>query len=78
LFINAGLLYLVGQVVKSFHVDTFGAAFWGGLLISLVSLVAGVMFGVPARRVILRGPSATTAPPAPRPPPPGEGPVIDV
>ncbi|MHB9009104.1 MAG: phage holin family protein, partial [Limisphaerales bacterium] len=28
-FINAALLYLVGSLVKSFHVETFGSAFWG-------------------------------------------------
>src|SRR5215510_10685251 len=28
LVINATLLYLVGQMMKGFHVENFGAAFW--------------------------------------------------
>lgn len=47
LFINAALLYLVGQLVGPFHVDTFGAAFWGGLLVSVVSLTAEMPSGFP-------------------------------
>ena len=31
LVINGVLLYFVGSLVKSFHVASFGAAFWGGL-----------------------------------------------
>ena len=38
LVINAVLLYLVGQM-KFFHVRSFSAAFWGALVISLVSLL---------------------------------------
>ena len=77
LVINAGLLYLVGQM-KSFHVDTFWAAFWGALLISIVSVVLNSLIGIGNSRIkIQRGP--------PRPPPPpkpgdsgGSGPIIDV
>jgi putative membrane protein len=77
LVINALLLWGVGRVLKDFHVDSFGAAFWGSLIISLTSLIlnaltrnggggsSGVQFDVrkPGRR-----------------PPPGDGggPVIDV
>src|ERR1041385_1877983 len=39
LVINALLLYLVGSLLKPFHVDTFGAAFLGALIISIVSLL---------------------------------------
>jgi putative membrane protein len=39
LVINALLLWSVGLVLKDFHVDSFGAAFWGSLIISLTSLV---------------------------------------
>ena len=46
LFINAALFYLVGQIVKSFHVATFWSAFWGALIVSFVSLVANFMLGV--------------------------------
>jgi putative membrane protein len=40
LFINALLLYWVGHLLQpSFTVDSFVAAFWGSLVVSLVSLV---------------------------------------
>src|ERR1041384_699667 len=40
LVINALLLLLVDWLLKStFHVDGFGSAFWGALVISLVSLL---------------------------------------
>ncbi|MCX8108408.1 MAG: phage holin family protein [Verrucomicrobiae bacterium] len=45
LFINALLLYVVGRVVRTFHVETFGAAFWGGLVISMVSLGVNLLTG---------------------------------
>lgn len=71
LVINALLLYFVGWLVEPFSVDTFWAAFWGGLVISLISLVANAFLGTgrnederPRRR-----------PPGP---PDGSGPVIDV
>ncbi|MGD0536553.1 MAG: phage holin family protein [Verrucomicrobiota bacterium] len=75
LFINAALFYLVGQVVKSFHVATFWSAFWGALIVSFVSLIASFMLGVGGHRVQFRRFRR-------RPPPPssgdGGGPVIDV
>lgn len=37
-FINALLLYLVGSVVKGFHVDSFWTAFWGALVITIMTL----------------------------------------
>jgi putative membrane protein len=43
--INALLLYLVGNVVKGFHVDGFGAAFKASLVISFVSLIANSLLG---------------------------------
>lgn len=74
--INALLLYFVGSVVSGFHVDSFWTAFWGGLVISFISLVLNSLTGVGNARVSVRrgGP----------PPPPydrgddGGGPVIDV
>jgi putative membrane protein len=42
--INALLLYLVGQL-PFFHVDSFGAAFLGALIISVVSIVLNIMTG---------------------------------
>ena len=74
--INAALLYLVGRM-KHFHVDSFGAAFWGGLIISIVSLILNSLTGTGGARVtITRGRK--------KPPPStgrsggGDGPVIDV
>jgi putative membrane protein len=74
LVINAGLLYLVGQLVKGFHVAGFGAAFWGGLVISVVSLVVNILTGTGESRVEIRrrkreGPHERDR---------GDGPVIDV
>ncbi len=75
LIINALMLYFVGQVVKSFHVETFWAAFWGGLLISVVTLILNTLTGSGERRIDLRTPSARPGPPRD---PPGSGPIIDV
>jgi putative membrane protein len=76
LFINAFLLYVVGKLVHTFHVDGFGAAFWGGLVISIVSFVANLFTGTGNTAVRFR-----THRDDRRPPPdlgPGSGPVIDV
>lgn len=75
LFINAFLLYLVGSVVNTFHVDSFAAAFWGALIISLISLALNSLTGTTNARIQVRRRSP--------PPPPdhrddGGGPVIDV
>lgn len=74
LVINALLLYFVGQM-KDFHVDSFGAAFKGALIISLVSIVLNSLTGTGSSRVrFQRGQAAP-------PPPPrkdDDGPVIDV
>lgn len=48
--INAVLLYLVGQM-KSFHVDTFGAALKGALLIGLISTVLSILTGTNKAKV---------------------------
>ena len=53
LVINALLLYLVGQL-KFFHVDSFGAAFWGALLISVVTLILNSLTGTGNSRVEVR------------------------
>jgi len=45
LVINALLLYFVGSLVKSFVVADFRAAFWGALVISLVSMVLNLITG---------------------------------
>ena len=45
LVINAGLLMLTGKLVDGFSVDGFGAAFWGALIISIVTLIANTLTG---------------------------------
>jgi putative membrane protein len=45
LVINALLLWMVGSMVKGFHVAAFWPAFWGALVISIVSLVANAFLG---------------------------------
>jgi putative membrane protein len=75
--INALILYFVGQLLPGFHVDGFWWAFWGALIISVVSVVLNVMIGGNARVEIRRG----GGPPRQGPPGAGGGgggPVIDV
>ena len=45
LVINAILLYWVGWLVGPFHADSFSAAFWGSLVISITSLIVNWMLG---------------------------------
>ena len=74
LVINALLLYLVAIVLQThFQVDGFWAAFWGSLVISIVSMVLNSFTGKGSSRFEFRR--------GPRPPGPdrgGNGPVIDV
>ncbi len=74
LVINAVLLYTVGQVIAGFHVDTFGAAILGALIVSVLTLVLNSLTRSGNSRVIIR----RSQPPPPRPPPGGKGPIIDV
>lgn len=71
--VNALLLLLVGNIVKSFYVAGFWSAFWGGVVISIVSFVANGLIGKPVKR-----PEASESSPPNRKPPPGSGPIIDV
>lgn len=73
LIINAGLLYLVGKLLKGFHVGGFWPAFWGALVISIVSLVLNTLTGTGEGRLRVRRKAATEKPPGDR-----GGPVIDV
>lgn len=43
--INALLVLLAGAVVPGFAVASFGSAFWGGLIISLVTMVVSSLLG---------------------------------
>lgn len=73
LIINAVLLYFVGSLLKPFHVDNFSSAFWGALIISVVSMIANSLLGT--NEVKIR---TTRQNRPPRSPPGGDGPVIDV
>ena len=75
LVINAFLLLLVGNILHSFKVANFGAAFWGGLVISLVSMALNVMLGIDRVKVSR---TATRGGGGSPPPSDGGGPVIDV
>jgi putative membrane protein len=75
LVINAVLLYVVGHVLKDFQVVSFSAAFWGSLIISIVSLALNALTkGNAAVFEIRRGKSPPRRPPDDK----GNGPVIDV
>ena len=39
LIINAVMLELASAIVPGFHVDTFAAAFWGAIVLSLVNML---------------------------------------
>jgi putative membrane protein len=71
LVINALLLYFVGQIVKSFHVADFWSAFWGALIISVVSLVLNTVTGAGNRIEFRRTRSRSDGKG-------GDGPLIDV
>ena len=72
--INALILYFVGFLLDPyFKVDTFWSAFWGALIISIVSVVLNTLTGTGSSRVQFHRRQ--------RPPdsgPGGSGPVIDV
>src|SRR5262249_39566563 len=74
LVINALLLYFVGFLMRPhFYVDSFWSAFWGGVIISVVSLVLNTLTSSGESRMEFRR--------GRRPPgsgPDGGGPVIDV
>ncbi|MGA2174967.1 MAG: phage holin family protein [Verrucomicrobiota bacterium] len=74
LVINALLLYWVGHILRNFQVESFGAAFWGSLIISIVSMMLNALTkGGGGPRVEFRRGNP------PRPPSgDGGGPVIDV
>lgn len=73
--INALLLYLVSYLLQpGFRVEGFWAAFWGALIISVVSVILNTLTGSGDSRVRFE---------RRRPPPPGSGqdgggPVIDI
>jgi putative membrane protein len=73
LIINAGMIYLVHLLLPGFDVEGFWSAFFGALIISVVSLLLNTIAGRGNARIqVQRGRR-------PRPHPPGDdGPIIDV
>lgn len=45
LVINAFLFSLVGELVPGFHVDGFGSAFFGALIVSITGLITNAILG---------------------------------
>ena len=75
LVINALLLYFVGNLVTGFHVANFKAAFWGALVISIVSFAVNTLTGVGNARIHIQ----RSKPPQNKPPGnDDDGSVIDV
>ena len=74
LIINAGMLYLVHLLLPGFHVNGFGSAFFGALIISFVSLFLNSLIGSGNAQVQVRRQRRRK----PRKPDDGQGPVIDV
>lgn len=74
LVINAGLLLLVGRLVKDFQVAGFWPAFWGALVISVLSVILNTLTGSGQGRLRVRRAPAGSKPAGGD----GDGPVIDV
>jgi putative membrane protein len=51
LVINACMLMIVANLVPGFIIETFRAAFWGALVISLVSWLLNIFIGGDGRMV---------------------------
>ncbi len=83
LAINAALLLTVGHLVPSFSVAGFKAAFWGGVVISLITLFLNSLTGSGHARITVRRGGPRRPNPGSRGAPPGNddgggGPIIDV
>lgn len=63
LFINALLFLLVGGLVNGFHVDGFWAAFWGGLIISIITFLTNALLSVSPPNQTKRGGPTKRVPP---------------
>src|SRR3954452_14914343 len=44
LIVNGLMLYWVPSVVRGFHVDGYGSAFWGAIVVGLISWVLSAFF----------------------------------
>ena len=73
LVINALLLCLLTWLLPFFHVDSFGYAFLGALIISVISVALNLLTGNARVSVQQRRP-----PGPPKNPGGGQGPVIDI
>lgn len=71
--LNGFMLYMVGNLLSNFRVESFMAAFWGALIISFISLVLNSLIGAGNARFQFR---RVTQPPGK--PDDDDGPVIDV
>jgi putative membrane protein len=75
LVINALLLYFVGNLLApQFRVDSFWDAFWGALIISVVSLILNMLTGAGRAKIKIE---RHRSPPG-RGQGGGDGPVIDI
>jgi putative membrane protein len=54
LVINALLLLIVSYIVSGFHVDGFGAAFWGALVISIATIILNILTGMSSTNIKVR------------------------
>jgi putative membrane protein len=52
--INAILLYFVGSLFKTFHVDSFGSALLGAIVISVISMFLNLLVGTNQTKVEIR------------------------
>jgi putative membrane protein len=77
LVINAILLYFAGNLWNGFHVDSFHAAFWGALIISIVSIAVNTLTGAGGSRIQVRRGNPPKRP-GDNDKNDGDGPVIDV
>lgn len=75
LVINGVLLYFAGSLMKTFQVDGFGPAFWGALIISIVNVIASIVWPPKGTRVEVRTSSSHSRGKRDGD---GGGPVIDV
>jgi putative membrane protein len=50
LIINAAMIELAAMFVRGFRVDTFGAAFWGAIVLSIVNMLLRWVTGADSRR----------------------------
>jgi putative membrane protein len=75
LIINAVLLFFVGKILfPHFYIDSFAAAFWGALIISVISLILNTLTGAGDSRIDIRRHRSRSPGSGPN----DGGPVIDI